>query len=283
MPASLVTALMPVKNYQPAYLAEAIRSMTAQSHPEWRLLIIVEPAGRDSIAEVLRMLNVDERITLCVNDGRGLAGAFNTGMRQASTPFVAILLADDAWEPDAIAILTANIERHPGVDFFHSSRIIVDDSGRPISSVHQSRERWTRADFVESSPVKHLLCWRRSKGLEVGGMDETLNSIAPDDYDFPWTMADAGAVFHAIPECLYRYRDHRAHVRLTTDVPLSTHLRMIWRILKKHGATPAQARAKLWAARRTYLKQCLYRTPIDKWIRERWIRRRPAAWRDTYR
>ena len=34
-----------------------------------------------------------------MNEGRKLAGAMNTGMRHAETPFVAILLSDDMWAP----------------------------------------------------------------------------------------------------------------------------------------------------------------------------------------
>jgi hypothetical protein len=41
-------------------------------------------------------------------------------------------------------------------------------------------------------------------------MDGTLNSVGPDDFDFPWSMAEHGAVVRAIPDCLYLDRDHRS-------------------------------------------------------------------------
>lgn len=41
------------------------------------------------------------------------------------------------------------------------------------------------------------------KALACGGLDESLNSVWPDDYDLPWTMAEHGAMFKAISECLY--------------------------------------------------------------------------------
>jgi hypothetical protein len=114
-------------------------------------------------------------------------------------------------------------------------------------------------------------------------MDESLNSVGPDDYDFPWTMAEHGARFRAIPEPLYVYRDHRDGERLTTHLPLSVHVRELKRILRKHGVPRDAIRAKVEVARRTYLKQCLYRNRADKWFSELLGRGDRRTWRDTYR
>ena len=91
-------------------------------------------------------------------------------------------------------------------------------------------------------------------------MDESLNSVGPDDFDFPWCMAEHGAVFQAVAECLYLYRDHRDSYRLTTHLPLNVHVREIRRIMMKHGASASQIRARVAAARRSYLRQCLFRS-----------------------
>jgi glycosyltransferase involved in cell wall biosynthesis len=282
MSAPPITALMPVKECHPAFLDYAIRSMAAQDAPGWRLIVIAEPEEIAPLGDRLAGWLEDPRITLAANQGRKLSGAFNTGMRLAESEFVAILLGDDAWAPNAVSVLAAAIARHPSVDFFHSARVIVDASGREISSVMPSRESFELADFLDSSPVKHLLCWRRSLALAIGGMDETLNSVGPDDYDFPWTMAERGAVFRAIPECLYRYRDHREGFRLTTHLPLSTHAREIARIFRKHGATRRQALRKVLEARRSYLRQCLYATPFERRLRERLGLAPRAAYRESY-
>ena len=280
---AVVTALMPLRNYQPEFLFKAFRSLAAQTSPNWRLLIIVEPEDRARFEQLLHKELADSRTRLIVNEGRKLAGAMNTGMRQAVTPFVAILLSDDMWAPDTVEILSSRIGLHPDVDFFHSSRVIIDEHDQPISSIHRSRETFDMKEFVATSPVKHLLCWRRALALSFGGMDETLNNVGPDDYDFPWTMAEHGARFHAIPEALYLYRDHRDASRLTTHLPLSVHLREIKRILRKHGASRAEIEARLASARATYLRQCLYRNRADKWLKELFGHEPRQGWRETYR
>jgi len=131
--------------------------------------------------------------------------------------------------------------------------------------------------------VKHLLCFRRSMALAVGGVDESINSVGPDDYDFPWTMADHGARFHAVPECLYIYRDHRRAYRLTTHLPKSVHTRELIRILRKHGTSWPTTLRRVRAARRGYLNQCLYRNRFHRWLVQRWGIGGEREWRQDYR
>lgn len=274
---------MPLKNYERAFLFKALSSLTAQSSPDWRLLIIVEQEDRATFEHLLKDELLDMRCGLIVNQGRKLSGAMNTGMRHAETRFVAILLSDDMWAPNAAEVLTSNIRLHPDADFFHSSRVMIDEHDQPISTVHSSRESFELKDFLVSSPVKHLLCWRRDLALSFGGMDESLNNVGPDDYDFPWSMAEHGAQFHAIAEALYLYRDHRGGERLTTHLPLSVHLRELRRIMTKHGASRDEMEAKLARAKSSYLQQCLYRNRADKWLKQLIGHEARRGWRETYR
>lgn len=278
-----VTILMPVKAYHPPYLEQALESVAAQTSPDWRLLVIVEEVDVEHFAGILGDRLDDPRVTLVANEGRALAGKLNTGMRHATTEFVASLFADDMWAPNAVEVLTRHIDVHPRVDFFNASRRYIDDDGRAISSVYRSVQISGPKDFERGSPVKHLLCWRVSKALSFGGVDESLNSVGPDDWDFPWTMAEHGAVFMPIDECLYIYRDHRRCFRLTTHLPLSQHRREIRRIMKKHGVDRRTIRTQLAEAEQDFLRQCLYRSKLDRWLKERVGYRRPHFWRETYR
>ena len=278
-----VSVCMPVNAHEPAFLRQAVDSLVRQSSDAWELLIIVERPVREEVQHVLATQLADPRIRVLDNEGRRLAGAFNTGMYHASADFVAILLGDDLWAGNAVEVLTRSFLEHPGVDFFHSARVVVDEQCRPISRVYPARAGITLEDFVDSSPVKHLLCWRRELAVAIGGMDESLDSVGVDDYDFPWSMAEHGAVFHALPDCLYLYRDHRACYRLTTHLPLIHHKREIARILAKHGAGSEAIRRKLGAAEASYLRQCLYRSRFDRWLKERRGFDPRAGWREAYR
>jgi glycosyltransferase involved in cell wall biosynthesis len=279
----LVTALLPVHDHDPEYLNAAIDSLDRQSESAWRALVIVESDRRAYFQTLLAQALEDPRIEVVTNEGRWLGGAFNTGMRHAHTDFVAILFADDMWEPDAVAVLEREIRARPNVDFFHSSRRVVDDHGHSISSIYRSFDRVDLDSFTEGAPVKHLLCWRREMGIEIGGMDESLRAVGTDDFDFPWTMAEHGAQFGAIEECLYVYRDHRTHRRLTTHEPRRMHARELARVFRKHGMSRADTRLRVRRAKREYLKQCLFRSRFDRFVKETLGISPARGWRTTYR
>lgn len=273
---------MPVRAHRPEYLAAAIGSLLSQSSPEWELLVVAEPDDIGRLERELDRTLLDGRVGLMANEGRKLAGALNTAMRHATGSFVAILHADDLWAPEAVAVLRRNIHAHPAADFFHSARRYVDDHGRSISGAYAPAPSVSVTGFWRGSPVKHLLCWRREMGLAIGGMDETLNSVGPDDFDFPWTMAEHGARFHAVPECLYIYRDHRECFRLTTHLPRSIHERELRRILTKHRVPEVLVSERVAAARDSYLRQCLYSTAFEARVRRLLRIERRDGWRERY-
>lgn len=277
-----LTAIMPVKGTDPQYLHEALKSIRDQTSPRWRLLVVAEPEDLDAYRKDVGGYD-DEQIVVVANEGRRLAGAVNTGMRRADTEFVALLLADDRWAPDAVEVLEAHMGRHPDADFFHSGRQIVDDEGRPVSGYYPPRAE-VRADaFVEAGQAKHLLCWRREMGIEIGGLDGRFHAVGVDDYDFPWTMAENGARFVPVDACLYLYRDHRHGERLTTHSPLSVHIRELHQVLRKHGVRRTARRRRVAAAKASYLRQSLYRNRAERWLREALGRTPEKVWRDQYR
>ncbi len=277
-----ITALMPVRAYHRAYLERAIGCVLGQTSPRWRLLVIDDGATGDEFREVMAVALADDRIGLVRSERPGIAGAINTGIRQASTEFVAVLLGDDLWSSDAVEVLTSYIERFPDVDFFHSSRRFIDENDQPISSIHEARDGFKMAEFARSPPVKHLLCYRRTKALAIGGVDESLPPHGADDWDFPWSMAEAGARFKAAPECVYMFRDHRDHYRLTTHVPRSVQVRAIRQILRKHGVGWLRTERKVAVAKRSYLRQSLFRSRLDRWLKKKLGYDARRGWREPY-
>ncbi len=266
-----VTVILPLKYYYREFLFKAIQSIINQSSSNWNLLIVVEPEDRIHFQELLKTQLEEPRIKLAINRYKGFPGCFNTGMHVATTQYVSILLGDDMWSEDTIQVLNGYITKFPHIDFFHSSRVIIDEQDKPISSVYRSKENFTLNDFKMGSPVKHLLCWRREMGIAIGGVDESIGLTGPDDYDFPWVMAEQGASFKAVPECLYLYRNHCECPRLTSHKPLSINKKGIRGILKKHGVGFFE-RTMIIVKRRKYGglgAQCVYRNLLDKWIKEK--------------
>jgi glycosyltransferase involved in cell wall biosynthesis len=262
----VLTVLMPVKEYNPYFLRQAVGSLLRQTSPEWRLLVIREPGEKEDFAYRHRELLADPRIGVIESERRRLASQLNAGMAAAETDFVAELAGDDMWSPDAVEVLAKYMAEHPDADLFHSSRRLVDEEGKPLG-VRVAEQSVTLDDFKVRAPVKRLLCWRVSKAMSFGGMDESLGSASLEDLDFPWTMAENEAKFVSVPECLYIYRDHREFSGPATQLPLSTHLREQRRMFRKHGLSREEMDARLDEARKTYLEQCMYRTPVDRAVK----------------
>jgi glycosyltransferase involved in cell wall biosynthesis len=278
-----VTVFIPLKHHHERYLRQAIESVFNQTRSDWRLLIVVHAEDEMRFRAILAEPLADDRVRLLCQTGARLAGAYNSAMRAAETAFVAVLLGDDLLAPNAVEVVGDYIRACPSADFFHSGRYVVDSATRRISSDYQPSLPVNAETFVLGSPVKHLLCWRAQVGLACGGVDETLENFGSDDYDFPWVMLEHGAIFQAIPDPLYIYRDHRDGPRLTTHLPRSAQRRGLRRILRKHGIAPTVIRARVRDASRQYLRQSLFRNAAHRWVLERIGFDAQKGWRDQYR
>lgn len=281
----LVTVLMPCKDVKASFFREALNSVFSQSERLWNLIVVYDLSYNLETTEVLKELrnSKDDRVLVLKNESHLLTGALNTGMRYAKTPYVCSLLCDDLLDKKTIEVLNRYIKKYPNVDFFHSSRIYIDENENIISSVWRARKSVSLSDFKDHGPVKHLLCWKVESALAIGGMDESLGLHGADDYDFPWCMAEAGYSFKAIPKCLYYYRDHREHYRLTTHVPLETQINELKKIWKKHGLTDEEIEKQIMRRTSRYLKQALYLDEEDKKKKEIENYDVRRGWRQKYR
>lgn len=125
----LVSVLTPVHNGG-AYLAEAIESVLAQTHSNWRHTI-VDNASTDETAEIARsyaardpritVLHYDELVTQIPN--------FNRMFRQADpeADYIKVLHADDMLYPRCLERMVDVGERHPSVVVIGACRL---DGGR---------------------------------------------------------------------------------------------------------------------------------------------------------
>ena len=263
---TFVTILMPCKNGESGFFKEALESIFAKTVSAWKLIVIDDHSDdKETLAALAHLAkSKDPRVNIIRNESNFVTGALNTGMLHVQTPFVCSVHCDDKLVETAIEILNRNIKENPEIDYFHSSRRFIDETGKCITEIFEAAESFELNDFKIRGPVKHLHCWKVESALQIGGMDESLGLHGADDYDFPGCMAEAGYLFKAIPECLYYYRDHRHAYRLTTHVPLEKQVIELKKIIKKHGMTAPEIEAEIERRSHTYLKQALFLNEDDK-------------------
>ena len=265
----MLTIALPCKSPHLEYLRIAVSSVLRQSSPSWNLLI-VDDGNKDPrvLQELAQLAHADSRITVLPSEAPMVTGALNTAMRHAPTPFICSLHCDDVLADNAVEILCNYINKFPGTDYFHSSWRVIDNVGNVLSDVIPVRENFALEDFKNHGPVKHIHCWNIASALAIGGMDETLGPHGADDYDFSWCMAEAGYTFTPIPECLYYYRDHREHFRLTTHVPLEQQIIELRKIWSKHGMSGEEIAKETERRTAGYLRQALFRDDADRQEKE---------------
>ena len=126
----LVSVIMPAYNAS-AYIEAAIRSVMAQTHTRWELLVIDDCSTDDTCAVVERLAAEDDRIRLIRNPhNSGVAATRNRGLELCEGAYVAFLDSDDVWHPNKLErqIQTAQQQQ---AQLVYTSYAIVDMQGHP--------------------------------------------------------------------------------------------------------------------------------------------------------
>lgn len=203
-----VSVVVPAYNVQ-NYIEEALISLQQQSFTEFEVLV-VDDGSTDGTAEIVRRFCAqDARFKLLQKPNGGLSSARNHGMKHASTDYIALLDADDRYEPDKLAAHVQVLETHPEVGVVYSaSKAIRDDGGATFMQLSGKP--------IYADPVKALLCknfvghgsnavFRYCIVEEVGYFDETLRSSEDVDYWIRIALLDRWT-FYREPRLLVCYR-----------------------------------------------------------------------------
>lgn len=128
-----ISVLLPSLN-QAAFLPEAIESVLAQDFADFELVIADAGSRDDSRAIIARYAAQDERIRVCPPAGDpGLAGNWNHCLAQARADLVKFMFGDDRFvRNDALGLLHAALEAHPGAALATSAVQLLDAQSRPL-------------------------------------------------------------------------------------------------------------------------------------------------------
>ena len=124
---------------------DAVRSVFAQTHRRWELLLIDDGSTDGSLA-VAQSIN-DERVKV-VSDGRNLrlAARLNQVPELASFDFIARMDADDLMSPHRIERQLCYLLEHPEMDLVSTGVCSLTDDNEPVGT--------------RGAPVGHQICSR---------------------------------------------------------------------------------------------------------------------------
>lgn len=201
----LVTVLMTVRNGEP-YVHQAASSTLAQTMGDLELLV-VDNASTDSSLDTIRSIG-DDRVRIHLN-GRdlGRTGALNEGLRHARGEYVAILDADDAAEPERLALQMDLMRRHPEVAMAGGGYRAIDTQGTLLAE-HRMPTR--HQDILNClpvwNPIPHsTMIYRREAVMHMGGYP--FRYVWAQDFALILKMARRHTLAN-LPEVLGSIRQH---------------------------------------------------------------------------
>lgn len=209
-----VSVIIPCYNHG-HYLPHAVRSVLAQTFTDWEA-IIVDDGSTDDTRQVAAQFT-DPRIRYIYQENRGLSGARNTGIAAARGELIALLDADDMWEPEFLARMVAALQETPTAAAAYCGFRWMDAIGNPLKqSVLRvvPPERFYEELLYQGSWISACsVVVRAAAYREAGPFDESLQAC--EDYDM-WLRMAKPMQFIGVPEVLVFYR--RAGVNMSDDV-----------------------------------------------------------------
>ena len=110
------------------YLAEAVRSAAAQTHPEVRVIVVDDGSTDDSAAVIDGLAAVIDEVVRKENGGQ--ASAVNAGLARCQGDIVIFLDADDVMLPEAAARVAAEFATDPELTKVQAPMAVIDADGR---------------------------------------------------------------------------------------------------------------------------------------------------------
>lgn len=190
-----------------AYLPETVESVLKQTFTNFELLII-DDGSSDQTVEWASQIT-DQRVKLISQKNQGLSGARNTGIAHAQGDYVALLDADDIWEPTKLEKQVPYLEGDPAVGLVDTWTVLADEQGKSTGQVFGSRTEgdvWKRlVEFKTVCCCGSSSLIRRSCFETVGVFNRDLRFL--EDLDMFIRIA-AHYSFAVVKEPLVRYRQH---------------------------------------------------------------------------
>jgi len=228
-----VDVVIPTYNHA-VLLREALVSLVAQTHTDWRAFIVNNFSTDDTI-DVIESFG-DSRMTRIDFANNGVIGAArNTGVNAGTSPLVAFLDSDDVWYPNKLAVALTPFEH--GADLVcHAERWVeTDGSSRVVQYGTNNRHRYSALLYRGNALSTSAVVMRRSLLITTGGFDIDPAIVTAEDYDLWLRAARTGARFVFLPDALGEF-----HRRAGSESSrITRHIAAERAVLTKHFASRA--------------------------------------------
>ena len=253
-----ISVVIPCYNKE-AFLEETLASVFAQTLAP-REVIVIDDGSTDASADVAARHLPDIELLRQPNAGESVAR--NRGIREATQPWIALLDADDVWEPEKLERQARAYEASAG-----DAVCVYTDAYHLLPEGRVEIEPQPEHDRSESFAVDMLVEWTVNTSTAVVSREAALRSPFPEDIRdsedviFFARLRRFGP-FLRVPEALVGYR--RGHVQQTRGIRhqyRSVRARYEWFVAHADDYTPEERER----VRRGLASQLVWPHEVARW------------------
>jgi glycosyltransferase involved in cell wall biosynthesis len=202
---AIVSVVVPAFNAA-LYLKQTLESIIAQSDRHYEI-IVVDDGSTDETPLIAQQFG--DAIRYIHQPNLGLSAARNTAIKNARAEVIALLDADDLWEPQFLERMIPFLNLHPeaagvycGFQYINSRGDVV---GTPSLKVVPPELFHSKMVDDGNWLAPCGVIFRKRLAEQAGLFDESLHAV--EDWDL-WIRLSENRPFIGLPEALVKYRRH---------------------------------------------------------------------------
>lgn len=197
-----VTIGLPFTRQPEHYFRRTVRSIFAQSYPDWELILLADGASENLVRAAAAI--DDPRVRLVVHErSAGLAARLNEIARLASGEFLFRMDGDDLMHPHRIERQLTHLHAHPEIDVLGALAHVIDEDDRLLGVLKEPAIPVEARGFLRSHTFTHPTVAARTGWFRQHPYDPGM--LRAEDKDL-WLASQSTSRFSKLAEPLLFYR-----------------------------------------------------------------------------
>ncbi len=197
-----VTIGLPFSRQPEAYFRQTVRSVFAQTHADWELVLLADGAP-DSLVRAAAAID-DPRVRLVVHDrSAGLAARLNEIADLATGDVLFRMDGDDVMHPQRVERQLAHLAAHPEVDVLGGGARVIDEENQLLGILKEPAIPSEPRGYLRSHTFTHPTVAARTAWFREHRYDTAL--LRSEDKDL-WLASNATSTFAKLSEPVLFYR-----------------------------------------------------------------------------
>ena len=145
------------------FIADAIKSVLAQSRPDFELLVWDDGSTDQTVEVARRAANDDPRVRILCGEHRNQIYAINQAAEHLTAPYFATVDSDDLLAETALAEASKVLDENPGVGMVYSNYTVMDAAGTIRGPGKRTDIPYSRDRLLVDFMTFHFRLMRRSR------------------------------------------------------------------------------------------------------------------------